>query len=198
MHNRSLLSPIKLFFICSLLILVSCSGGNNSGTPECGANASCARPQDGNGQFTLTGRWELACYLDTDNPREHEAIYRNVVITFAQESGSTFITNFASYRSQTCTDTAIADESGTLTGIYTTGADFTSDEGLLVTELDLMRNSITYLNGQSISPVTDRPLILTVSYFDDESLYLGLNDISNLEIPTRVTSVDFDRPFTKQ
>lgn len=50
----------KAITFCSIFLLVSCSGGSNDdGTPECGPNASCARPRpDVSNNPSVLGLWD--------------------------------------------------------------------------------------------------------------------------------------------
>lgn len=186
----------KVLVLSSCFLFISCEGGSSG--EECGANRSCAPPGDTPNISFLTGQWELACYLDTDIAVEIDPVYRKVVLTFSGGTTGSFSSNFSAYSSQDCAEPAIAIDSGTLTGTYILGAAFSSDEGLLVTELDLMANEITFLDGQSVSPVVDRPIDLTIAYVESNALYFGVDDDPDLEPPVRLTSVDFERAFLKQ
>lgn len=186
----------KVLAICFLVFLTSCSGGSNVDTPECGPNSSCLPVFENS---VIDGGWELACYLDTDLPAELGDIYRKVVVTFSGDSTGSYSSVFSGHRSAVCAEPAIADESGTLTGTYSTGIEFTSDEGLLVTELDLMKTELTPLGGESISPILDRPLSLTLAYIENNILYFGIfDDELDQDPPARITGVDFDRPFLRK
>jgi len=186
----------KTIVLCSSLLLISCSGSSGP-DEECGSNSSCAPPVSSDVTF-LAGAWELGCYLDTDLPIELDPVYRKVVVSFTGGITGTFGSEFSAYRTQDCAETAIAADSGTLVGTYIFGAEFLSDEGLLVTELDLMANEISFLDGQSVSPILDQPLDLTIAYLDGNILYFGVDEDPDIDPPVRLTSVDFERAFLRQ
>jgi len=165
---------------------------------ECGPNASCAPPAVLANNSVLEGTWSMGCYLDTELPPEVGNIYQKVAVTFSGNSTGSYSSTFSAHRSEGCLDTSIPNDSGTITGSYILGDEYLSDEGLTVTELDIMGSEIIFLDGERVSPILDRPLTLSLAYIDNNTVYFGVDDNPDLEPPVRLTAVDFDRPFVKQ
>lgn len=187
----------KTVLFSSVFYLFSCSGSTD-GVAECGSNASCAPPQVLADSSVLEGSWSMACYHDTELPPEIDKIYQKVAVTFSGNSTGSYSSTFSAHRSEGCDGPSILSDSGTITGSYILGDEYISEEGLTVTELDIMSNEITFLDGQSVSPILDQPLTLSLAYIDNNIVYFGVNDNPDLEPPTRLTAVDFERPFVKQ
>lgn len=174
---------IKSSFVCLVLVLSACSSDSDK--------------SDETEKSALEGVWELACYEDTDLPSEADDRFRKTVLTFTGGSTGRYTSTFSDHSSADCSTPAIADDSGTLVGTYSIGNQTTSDEGLQVTEVDVMSDSLTPLEGDTISPVVDQVLVLDIYYFDNNTLYFGVNDDPDAEPPVRSTSIDFNRAFTK-
>lgn len=78
------------------------------------------------------------------------------------------------------------------------GNESTSTDGVSVTEIDLMAETVTLLGGTTISPVVDQPLALDIFNLDGITLYFGIIDDPDSEPPVRATAIGFDSPFVKQ
>jgi len=146
----------------------------------------------------LQGVWEVDCYLDTELPTEIDAVYRKVNVSFTGGSSGNFESTFSGHSSANCAEPATATQSGTFTGTYLIGSNIMSTDGVQVTELDITRNSLTTLEGDTISPILDKPVVLDIFYFDSTSLFFGVNNDPDADPPVRPTSIDFSMPLTKQ
>lgn len=147
----------------------------------------------------LEGFWENDCALDMELAELTEIeVYRKVVVNFSGGTTGNFSSTFSAHESAICAEPAIADDSGTITGTYIVGDEVTSNDGLLVTELDLMRDAITPLGQETISPVVDQPLALGIFLINEQNLYFGVIDDPDATPPVRATAIDFDKPFTRQ
>jgi len=180
----------KSSFVLIALALSACSSDSDNSDELAGS----AGPT---GSSELEGVWELACYQDTDLPAELDTQYRKTVLSFTGGSTGSFTSTFSAHASADCSTPAIADDSGTLAGTYSIGSGATSEEGLQVTEIDIMTDSVTPLGGDTISPVVDLALILSIYYFDNNTLYFGNDDDPDAQPPVRDTSIDFTRGFVK-
>lgn len=169
--------------------------GTDDTTPTSGTNDTTTMPASS----ALEGSWEKGCALDMELADITQVqIYRKVVVNFSGGTTGDFSSTFSAHESATCAEPAIADDSGTITGTYIVGDEVTSNDGLLVTELDLMRDAITPLGQETISPVVDQPLALDIFLINEQNLYFGVIDDPDATPPVRATAIDFDELFVRQ
>ena len=151
-----------------------------------------------NASSPIAGTWQLACYRDTDLPAELEPQYRTTRITFTGGLTGNFTSEFSQHSNQDCTSSPVAENSGTLAGTYSIGNQLTSNEGMEVTELDVMTDSLTPLGEETISPVVVQALVLDIFVIDNNTLFFGIHENPDADPPVRATSINFTEPFSMQ
>ncbi len=208
---------ITLTCISITLALTACSSDSDSDTDEMtqisstdningtGDTTPPSGSNDNNDTTTMSessaleGSWEKGCALDMELAEITETeVYRKLVVNFSGGTTGDFSSTFSAHDSATCAEPAIADDSGTITGTYIIGDEVTSNDGLLVTEVDLMRDAITPLGQETISPVVDQPLTLDIFLINEQNLYFGVIDDPDAIPPVRATAIDFDELFVRQ